>query len=37
MDTLMACIDSLILCPEAKDTDLIIFSDAGRNEDEKIK
>lgn len=37
MDTLRACIDSLILCPEAKDTDLIIFSDAGRNEEERNK
>jgi hypothetical protein len=37
MDTLRACIESLILCPEAKDTDLIIFSDAGRNDKEQNK
>lgn len=37
MDTLMACIESLTLCSEAIDTDLIIFSDAGRNKDEQNK
>lgn len=37
MDTLIICIDSLKKCPEATDTDLIIFSDACRNvEEQKI-
>jgi hypothetical protein len=35
--TLIVCINSLKLCPEAIHTDLIIFSDAGRNEEEQEK
>jgi len=37
LDTLIACIESLKLCPEAIHKDLIIFSDASRNEDEQKK
>ena len=36
LDTLTACVESLKLCPEAMDKDLIIFSDASRNKEEKI-
>jgi hypothetical protein len=35
LDTLIACIDSLKLCPEAVHKDLIVFSDASRNMKEK--
>ena len=37
LNTLTACIESLKLCPEAIHKDLIIFSDAGRNEGEQKK
>jgi len=37
LDTLTACIESLKLCPEAIHKDLIIFSDASRNEGEHKK
>lgn len=37
MDTLERCVESLKNCPESKFTDLIIFSDCYRNEDEKDK
>ena len=37
LDTLTACIESLKLCSESIYTDLIIFSDAGRNEVELQK
>ena len=37
LDTLVECIESLKKCPEAVDTDLLIFSDAERNEEEKNK
>lgn len=37
LDTLVKCIDSLKKCSEAIDTELIIFSDAGRNEEEQIR
>jgi hypothetical protein len=37
LDTLIACVESLKLCPEAIFKDLIIFSDASRNEEEEKK
>jgi hypothetical protein len=37
LDTLTACVESLKICPEAIHKDLIIFSDAGRNEEEQKK
>ncbi len=37
LNTLIDCIESLKLCPEAIYHDLIIFSDAGRNKDEQRK
>jgi hypothetical protein len=37
LDKLIDCIESLKSCPEAINKDLIIFSDAGRNEEEKKK
>ena len=37
IDQLISCIDSLLTCPEASMTDLVIFSDAGRNENEEKK
>ncbi len=37
LDTLTACVESLKLCPEAMHKDLIIFSDASRNEEEQKK
>jgi hypothetical protein len=37
LDTLTACIESLKSCREAMHKDLIIFSDASRNEEEMIK
>jgi len=37
LDTLIKCIDSLKSCPESNESDLIIYSDAARNEDEYIK
>lgn len=37
MDTLKSCINSLLKCSEAKDTDLIIYSDAGANEIDTVK
>jgi hypothetical protein len=37
LDTLTACIESLKICPEAIHKDLIIFSDASRNEEEQKK
>jgi hypothetical protein len=37
LDTLIACIESLKLCQEAIHSDLIIFSDASRNDEELQK
>jgi hypothetical protein len=37
LDTLSKCIESLKACPEAKETDLVIFSDAGRDYEEQKK
>jgi len=37
LNTLTACVESLKLCPEAIHKDLIIFSDASRNEEELKK
>jgi len=37
LDTLIACVESLKLCPEAIHKDLIIFSDASRNQAEQKK
>jgi hypothetical protein len=37
LDTLSKCIESLKACPEAKETDLVIFSDAGRDFEEQKK
>ena len=37
LDSLTACVESLKLCPEAIHSDLIIFSDASRNEEERLK
>ena len=37
LDTLTACVESIKLCPEAMYKDLIIFSDASRNEEERKK
>lgn len=37
LDTLKICVESLKLCPEAIHSDLIIFSDAARNEEESQK
>ena len=37
LDTIERCIESLKNCPESEFTDLIIFSDCYRNEDEKNK
>jgi GT2 family glycosyltransferase len=35
LKTLNACVESLKLCPEAIHKDLVIFSDASRNEEEQ--
>ena len=37
IDTLKLCIESLKFCPESISSDLIIFSDAWRNEEERHK
>jgi len=37
LDTLKSCIESLKSCPESKESDLIIYSDAARNEGESEK
>jgi len=37
LDTLKICIESLKTCPEAIHSELIIFSDAARNEEELLK
>jgi len=37
LDTLKSCIESLKLCPESKESDLIIYSDAARNNEEQVK
>ena len=37
LDTLTACVESLKLCPEAIYTDLIIFSDASRKDEELLQ
>jgi hypothetical protein len=37
IDTLKICIESLKTCPEAIHSELIIFSDAARNEEELLK
>jgi len=34
LDTLIKCIDSLKSCPESEESDLIIYSDAARNDQE---